>query len=274
MGISRAIPRIAHSRLTETILRYSLPDDAGLTSGQENMPVSSNGDGGQPLLSVIVPVFNECRTVEALLLRVLAVPLPKQVVAIDDGSGDCSAGVLQRLAGKRAIDLVRHPENRGKGAAIRSGLEQARGEIVVIQDADLEYDPSEYHRLLAPFFIDPGCTVVYGSRFRGDAQQMSPWHRFGNRLVTRTFNLAYGTNLTDMETCYKAIRRRALVDITLESDRWGFDPEITAKLVRAGHTIVEVPVDYSGRDIRHGKKLRWRDGFSVLRAILRYRFAD
>ena len=171
-----------------------------------------------------------------------------------------------------SVDLVTHATNQGKGAAIRSGLEHARGEIVLIQDADLEYDPSEYRVLVAPFFIDPACTVVYGSRFRGDAREMIAWHRFGNRFVTSAFNHLYGTHLTDMETCYKAIRRSALDGITLESDRWGFDPEITAKLVMAGQDIVEVPVDYSGRDFRHGKKLRWKDGFTVLQAIVRYRF--
>lgn len=236
------------------------------------MSISSNGDDDRPLLSVIIPVFNECSTLETLLARVLAVPLPKQVIAIDDGSSDCSLAVLQRFAAGGSVDLVQHSVNRGKGAAIRSGLQRARGDIVLIQDADLEYDPSEYHVLVAPFFVDPRCTVVYGSRFGGDARQMSAWHRFGNRLVTRTFNVFYRTDLTDMETCYKAIRGTALAGISLQSDRWGFDPEITAKLVRAGHTIVEVPVDYSGRNFGDGKKLRWRDGFSVLRAILRYRF--
>jgi glycosyltransferase involved in cell wall biosynthesis len=236
------------------------------------MDFESNGEDSRPLLSVIIPVFNECATLQDLLERVLVVPLPKQVIAIDDGSTDCSLDVLRNFADQDSIDLVQHESNQGKGAAIRSGLARARGKIVLIQDADLEYDPSEYHVLVAPFFVDPSCTVVFGSRFRGDARQMSAWHRFGNRFVTRTFNLFYGTNLTDMETCYKAIHTTALSGISLESERWGFDPEITAKLVMAGHSIVEVPVDYSGRDFLHGKKLRWKDGFSVLRAIVRYRF--
>jgi glycosyltransferase involved in cell wall biosynthesis len=236
------------------------------------MDSEPNGDDSRPLLSVVIPVFNECATLKDLLERVLVVPLPKQVIAIDDGSADCSLDVLRVFADRGSIDLVQHDSNQGKGAAIRSGLARARGKIVLIQDADLEYDPSEYHVLVAPFFVDPSCTVVFGSRFRGDARRMSAWHRFGNRLVTRTFNLFYGTNLTDMETCYKAIRLTALTGISLESERWGFDPEITAKLVMAGHSIVEVPVDYSGRDLLHGKKLRWKDGFSVLRAIVRYRF--
>ncbi|CAN5548358.1 glycosyltransferase family 2 protein [soil metagenome] len=235
------------------------------------MSTNSNGDDDRPLLSVIIPVFNECATLKDLLERVLAVPLPKQVIAIDDGSTDCSLAELQRFSRQGSIDLIQHQVNQGKGAAIRGGLRHARGDIVLIQDADLEYDPSEYHVLVAPFFVDPGCTVVYGSRFRGDAREMSAWRRIGNRFVTRTFNVFYGTKLTDMETCYKAIRRTALDGISLESDRWGFDPEITAKLVRAGHSIVEVPVDYSARSFGDGKKLRWRDGFSVLREIVRYR---
>jgi glycosyltransferase involved in cell wall biosynthesis len=236
------------------------------------MDFEPNGDDSRPLLSVVIPVFNECATLKDLLERVLVVPLPKQVIAIDDGSTDCSLDVLRDFADRGSIDLVQHDSNQGKGAAIRSGLAHARGKIVLVQDADLEYDPSEYHVLVAPFFVDPSCTVVFGSRFRGDARQMSAWHRFGNRFVTRTFNLFYGTDLTDMETCYKAIRLTALTGISLESERWGFDPEITAKLVMAGHSIVEVPVDYSGRDLLHGKKLRWKDGFSVVRAIVRYRF--
>ena len=238
------------------------------------MAIAPNGDHGQPLLSVIIPVFNEHATVADLLTRVLSVHLPKQVIAVDDGSTDGSPEVLRRFASEGSIELVEHSVNRGKGAAIRSGLQQARGDIILIQDADLEYEPSAYHVLVAPFFINPGCTVVFGSRFLGETGEMSRWHRFGNRFVTRTFNVLYRTNLTDMETCYKAIRRAALEPISLQSDRWGFDPEITAKLVRAGYVIVEVPVDYSGRDFGDGKKLRWGDGFSVMRAILRYRFLD
>jgi glycosyltransferase involved in cell wall biosynthesis len=242
-------------------IRNRLPvgDGAGMT------------DTDRPLLSVLIPVYNEVATVQRLLDRVLDVPLDTEIIVVDDGSTDDSGSALARYVGAGSIRLLSHPVNRGKGAAIRTGLSAARGSIVLIQDADLEYDPAEYPALLAPLLDDPHCMVVYGSRFRGDAQHMSSWHRFGNRLVTRVFNLLYGTSLTDMETCFKAIRREALDGIVLTSDRWGFDPEITARLVRAGHDVTEVPVAYYGRDLADGKKLRWSDGFSVLVAILRFR---
>lgn len=225
-----------------------------------------------PCLTVIIPVFNEAETLQALIEKVLEVPLPKQVIAVDDGSADDSAAILKQFGSTGAIETFVHEVNQGKGAAIRTGLRHARGSIVLIQDADLEYDPQQYGDIIEPLTAPDGGMVVYGSRFRGEMQRMSRWHWFGNHLVTTVFNMLYGTRLTDMETCYKAIRRDALNGITLESDRWGFDPEITAKLVRAGHEIIEVPVNYSGREIAAGKKLRWKDGFSVLVAIVRYRF--
>jgi len=263
--------------LTSIVVGYHplhalLRSQFGVTD-RDDMTISFSEQPGRPLLSVIVPVFNESATVEALVSRVVDVPIFKQIIVIDDGSTDESSAILKRLAECPGVELLTHATNNGKGAAIRSGIRQARGEIVLIQDADLEYDPREYESLVAPFRNDPECSVVYGSRFRGDLQAMSAWHRFGNQFVTRAFNLLYGTDLTDMETCYKAIRRSALEGFEIESDRWGVDPEITAKLVRAGHTIVEVPVDYSGRNFGSGKKLRWKDGFSVLVAIVRYRFA-
>jgi glycosyltransferase involved in cell wall biosynthesis len=227
---------------------------------------------GCPLLTIVIPVYNEAATVGPLIARVLEVPLCMEVVAVDDGSTDGSLDALRRLAADGRIVLVEHGENRGKGAAIRSGLARARGEIVLIQDADLEYDPAQYPQIVQPLLDDPEVLVVYGSRFRGNHHRMSRWHWFGNHFVTAAFNLLYGTGLTDMETCYKAIRREALAGLTLESDRWGFDPEITAKLVRSGCRIVEIPVDYSGRDFSAGKKLRWKDGFAVLGAVVKYRF--
>lgn len=225
-----------------------------------------------PQLTVLIPVFNEEATLRTLVERVVAVPITKQIIAIDDGSTDRSASILAELEGEGVLESIVHPQNRGKGAAIRSGLAHARGEIVIVQDADLEYDPSQFATLIAPIINDTGTTVVFGSRFRGETHRMSRWHWFGNHFVTYAFNLLYGTRLTDMETCYKAIRRDALQGIALESDRWGIDPEITARLVRAGHDIVEVPVTYAGRDFGEGKKLRWKDGFAVLGAIVRYRF--
>ncbi len=226
-----------------------------------------------PLLTVIIPVYNEAQTLTSLVERVLAVPIDKEIIAVDDGSSDDSPQLLAELASTRKVRAFAHPVNRGKGAAIRTALREARGQQIIIQDADLEYDPAEFESLLGPLTDGSGATVVYGSRFLGEAHQMSRWHWFGNHFVTATFNLLYGTSLTDMETCYKVISRDALMGIDLESERWGIDPEITAKLVRAGHQIVEVPVHYSGRDFGEGKKLRWKDGFSVLTAIVRYRFS-
>jgi glycosyltransferase involved in cell wall biosynthesis len=231
----------------------------------------SHSDG--PVLAVLIPVFNEEATLRTLIERVVAVPVSKQIIAIDDGSSDGSPAILAELAREGVIETIIHPENRGKGAAIRSGLALVQGQIVIVQDADLEYDPGQFPSLIEPI-VEGDATVVFGSRFRGTTHQMSRWHWFGNHFVTSAFNLLYGTRLTDMETCYKAVRREAMLGISLESDRWGIDPEITAKLVRAGHTIVEVPVDYSGRDFGDGKKLRWKDGFAVLGAIIRYRFGD
>ena len=225
----------------------------------------------RPLLTVIIPVYNEAATLPSLVERVMAAPIDKQIVAVDDGSSDDSPRILARLREAGSLEAYVHPANRGKGAAIRTALQHARGEIIVIQDADLEYDPGEFTTLIEPLTNGSGATVVYGSRFLGRAERMSRWHWFGNHLVTAVFNLLYRTDLTDMETCYKAIRREVLADLSLESDRWGIDPEITAKLVRAGHSIVEVPVSYTGRDLRAGKKLRWKDGFAVLAAIVRYR---
>ncbi|CAN5562885.1 glycosyltransferase family 2 protein [soil metagenome] len=248
--------------------------DAKFTLYQPVMMQIETSEDQSPTLSVIVPVFNEIDTVGELVDRVSRVPVTKQIVMVDDGSTDGSLELLRDLVDAGVVDLVAHSENRGKGAAIRSGIGRARGRIVLIQDADLEYDPAVYPSLLLPFELDPACKAVYGSRFRGTAQHMSRWHRFGNRFVTRLFNLLYRTTLTDMETCYKAIDRAAFSELTLKSDRWGFDPEITAKLVRQGVTIVEIPVDYVGRDLTDGKKLRWKDGFSVVVAIVRFRCFD
>ncbi len=248
--------------------------DANGTPNLSVMMQLETGEERPPTLSVIVPVFNEVGTVGELLDRVARVPVTKQIVVVDDGSTDGSLDLLRDLADAGVADLVVHSENRGKGAAIRSGIRRARGRIVLIQDADLEYDPAVYPSLLLPFELDPECKAVFGSRFRGRAQQMSRWHWFGNRFVTRLFNLLYGTTLTDMETCYKAIDRAVFSELTLTSDRWGFDPEITAKLVRRGVAIVEVPVDYVGRGLTDGKKLRWKDGFSVVVTIVRFRFFD
>lgn len=225
------------------------------------------------IISVIIPVFNEEATLSPLLARVRAAIGPGQVIIVDDGSKDGSRALLERERQFPNTDVIFHDENLGKGAAIRTGLGRVRGDIIIIQDADLEYDPAEYPRLLAPILRGESC-VVYGSRFLGHATRMSAWHSFGNQLVTRLFNLVYQSKLSDVETCYKVFTRAAAAHLSLRSNRWGFDPEITAKLMRRGYSIQEVPISYSGRALGEGKKLRWQDGFPVVYAMLRYRFFD
>jgi glycosyltransferase involved in cell wall biosynthesis len=224
-------------------------------------------------VSIVIPVYNEVSTIEQLLRRVFDSPVEKEVIVVDDASTDGSSEILENFAQRHEIILLVQPVNRGKGAAIRRGLAAATGDLFLIQDADLEYDPAEYTRLLEPVWS--GRTqVVYGSRFLGRPVHMNPWHRFGNRFVTRVFNLVHGSNLSDTETCYKLFSRQALDGILLRSDRWGIDPEITAKLLRNGYRIDEVPISYSGRQNHEGKKLRWKDGFSVLLATFRYRLFE
>lgn len=225
------------------------------------------------LLSVIVPVFDERATIGELIRRVRAAPYDKQIIVVDDGSRDGTAEILSDLVAAGEIELVTHSRNLGKGAAVRSGLARARGDVILIQDADLEYDPAEYPILLGP--IEKGLAeVVYGSRFLGPHRAMYFWHSVGNKLLTLTCNALFDTTLTDMETCYKAFTAEALRPIRLRSNRWGFDPEITAKALKRGHRIYEVPISYAGREFVEGKKITWRDGFVVFFTLLRYRLTD
>jgi glycosyltransferase involved in cell wall biosynthesis len=224
-----------------------------------------------PLLSVIVPCYNERATVAELLRRVREVPIDKEIIVIDDQSTDGSRDVVAALAQQwPEIRQLIQPVNKGKGAAIRRGIEEARGDVVLIQDADLEYDPEEYPKLIQPI-IDGHADAVFGSRFEGHPRRvMLFWHRVGNTFLTFLSNMTTNLDLTDMETCYKVFRREVIQSIKLKSDRFGIEPEITAKLARRGYRIFEVPIAYYGREYWEGKKINWKDGFAALWTILRY----
>jgi len=225
-------------------------------------------------LSVVIPIYNERESLAELLARVRAVELDKEIVCVDDCSTDGTREILAEEARRGDLVVVEHAVNRGKGAAVQSGLRAICGDVVVIQDADLEYDPQDYHVLLRP--IQAGRSkVVYGSRFLGEHRAMRFWHSVGNKGLTLVTNLLYDTTLTDMETCYKVFTADVARKITpLREPRWGFDPEITARILRAGYRIYEVPISYAGREYDEGKKISWRDGFSVIGALIRYRFMD
>ncbi len=224
-------------------------------------------------LSVVIPVFNEKNTITEILKRVRDVPLNKEIICVDDCSRDGTWELLRReSAAHDETRVLRHEVNQGKGAAVRTGLSQACGDILIIQDADLEYDPGEYPSLIEPI-LRGETQVVYGSRFLGRRERMSGLHDYGNRFVTLAANVIYQTWLTDMETCYKVMTRDVYSRIRLVSPRWGFDPEITAKILRLGYTIREVPINYHGREAFEGKKIRWQDGFTVIYTLLRFRFS-
>jgi len=222
------------------------------------------------VLSVVIPVYNEVRTVEALLRKVAEVPLRTQVIVVDDGSTDGTRDVLPRLRDEGLIDLLAlHPENRGKGAALRTGFAEATGDVTVVQDADLEYDPLELPRLLEPI-LEGKADAVYGSRFLGGPHRVLLfWHSVGNKLLTLLSNMFTDVNLTDMETCYKMIRTPLLKRLPLRADRFGFEPEVTARLAQAGARIYELPISYHGRSYAEGKKIDWKDGVAALWYIVR-----
>jgi len=224
-------------------------------------------------VSVVIPVYNEEKTVLELLRKVLAQETVGEVVVVDDGSSDSTRELLRSVTDPR-VRVVLQEANRGKGAALRAGFASAIGDVIIIQDADLEYDPGEYSKLLAP--IREGVAdVVYGARFLGGPHRVLYfWHYCGNKLLTLLTNVFYNINLNDMETCYKVFRRRALEGVTIKSDRFGFEPEITAKMVKSGQRIYEVPVSYFGRTYQEGKKITWKDGLIAFWTILRFRFSD
>jgi len=230
-------------------------------------------------LSILMPVYNEERWVDRIVRRVMdeTVPLARELIVIDDGSTDGTGAKLEAIRGRypaESVRVVRHPRNRGKGAALRTGLRYVTGDVVLIQDADLEYSPHDYGRLLAPI-LDGRADVVYGSRFAGEVHRvLFYWHTVGNRLLTTLSNVFTNLNLTDMEVCYKVFRTEVLKGIRLRSNRFGFEPEITAKIARRQVRIYEVPVRYDGRDYAEGKKIRWTDGLRALWCVVYFAFFD
>jgi len=225
------------------------------------------------LISIVIPVFNEVQTISTVLEQVEAVDLPcaKEIVIVDDFSTDGTRELLQKLDKNGAIRVIYHSRNQGKGAALKAGFAQARGDIVIIQDADLEYDPQEYPKLIQPI-LDGKADVVYGSRFMGSGPHrvIYYWHYVGNTLLTLLSNMLTNLNLTDMETCYKAFKKEVLAQIVIEEKRFGFEPEITAKVAKLNCRIYEVGISYSGRSYQEGKKIGWKDGFRALWCILKY----
>ena len=222
-------------------------------------------------LSVVIPVYNEVDTVGELVRRVQAVDLEKQIVLVDDGSSDGTVEKLKELAGDEHVHVLFHEKNQGKGAALRTGIAAASGDIVIVQDADLEYDPQDYFSLIAP--IEAGqADVVYGSRFIGGQSHrvLYYWHSLGNRVLTLMSNMFTNLNLTDMEVCYKVFRRHVIQGIEIKEKRFGFEPEITAKIARKGLRIYEVGIMYYGRTYEEGKKIGWRDGLHAIWCIIRY----
>jgi glycosyltransferase involved in cell wall biosynthesis len=226
-----------------------------------------------PLLSVVMPVYNEQATIEEIIRRVLAVPVRTELIIVDDGSTDGTRAILQRLSGELPIKVILQPANGGKGAALRRGFQEVTGDLVVIQDADLEYSPEEFPELIE-LICQGRADVVYGSRFLGRHRVFMFTHYAGNRLLTLITNVLYNTMLTDMETCYKVMRTEVLRSMSLDSNGFGIEPELTAKIFKRHYRVYEVPITYDGRGYEEGKKITWRDGVVALWVLLKYRFTE
>lgn len=244
-------------------------------------------------LSIIIPVYNERNTLEELIKRVRSVDLTvdkngvnqvlngpitfeREIIIVDDGSTDGTREILDRWRADDAPDMriIYHAQNGGKGAALRTGFQHASGDVLIIQDADLEYDPRDYTKLLEPL-LEGRSPVIYGSRFMGGPRSaMSLSHTLGNKVLTIFTNLLFGTSLSDMETCYKCFRRDVIIEMPLRSRRFEIEPELTAKILKRGYMIYEVPISYNGRAFHEGKKISWHDGFSAVRTLIKYRFVD
>jgi len=231
-----------------------------------------------------MPVYNEKKTIQTIIGRVMGVPLEKELIIVDDGSTDGTREILADFAkalataekefdGQPNIKVVLHEKNRGKGAAIATGLKYITGDYVIIQDADLEYHPEEYSRLLEPL-LRGDADVVYGSRFKGSGRAFLFWHRMGNMFLNLVTNILYNSTLTDMETCYKTFRRDVIKGMKIESRRFNIEPELTAKILKRKYRVFEVPITYSGRDFSEGKKITWKDGLSALWTLIKFRFKE
>ncbi len=224
-------------------------------------------------LSVIIPVYDEENTIQEILRQVRAVGIVDEIIVVDDGSTDKTRALLKLEESQPCTTVIYQPFNQGKGAAVRAGIDKATGDILLIQDADLEYDPRDYPAMIRPI-VEGRVKVAYGSRFLGPRKAMMFWHMLGNKALTLLTNVLYNTILSDMETCYKAFRADVIKSIPLHSKRFEFEAEITAKVLKRGHRIFEVPISYYGREYTEGKKITWREGPKAVWTLIKYRFVD